>query len=134
MKKIVFLAAALMASMFILTSCEKENVAEMAENNATEEVKAANYVLLQKGYVDEYGNVGNLYINEKYPEDRYFEIYKQTRAHQKYIGSLIQFNDSLGSFDHYDCLDEAKNCWKNGNTVSWNTGTLPSIRILNNKK
>ncbi|MBQ1653446.1 MAG: hypothetical protein II575_11720 [Bacteroidales bacterium] len=94
MKKIVFLAAALMASMFILTSCEKENVAEMIENNATNNVKAANYVLVQKDYVDAYGFVGDLYVDENNPANRFCALYEQqpqTRAHQKpkYTGHLI---------------------------------------------
>jgi len=76
MKKIVFLAAALMASMFILTSCEKENVAEMAEINA----KGCNFVIAEKNIHDEYGNIGDLYVDLNNPDNAYFQITSQTRA------------------------------------------------------
>lgn len=55
MNKLALILAVLTA--FVLTSCEKENVAEMAASN---DVKAANFVLLQKGYINEDGLVGDL--------------------------------------------------------------------------
>jgi len=137
MKKIVFFAAALMASMFVLTSCEKENVAEMVENNATSNVKETHFVLLQKGYVNEDGLVGDMYGDENNPENRFFIFYEQqpqTRQNPrppKYTGTAGTDTDAYGNV-FLTCEGEAKDCWKdsNGNacchTPTWE-------RLLNNK-
>ncbi len=130
MKKIVFLAAALMASMFILTSCEKENVAEMIESNATSNVKEPHIVLLQKGYVNEDGLVGDMYGDENNPENRFFIFYeqqpqtRQTPRPPKYTGTAGVKKDANGQ-KILTCTGEAKDCWldKNGNacchTATW---------------
>ncbi len=130
MKKIVFLAAALMASMFILTSCEKENVAEMAENSVK---KAPNFVLMQKGYVDENGYVGDLFADENNPTNRYCVIYKQqpqTRAHQQpkpFDGKLYKKYTPEGYEEGYECKGDPTNCWNNPNGVSFPSDAKPII-------
>lgn len=133
MKKIVFLAAALMASMFILTSCEKENVAEMVENNATSNVKETHIVLLQKGYVNEDGLVGDMYGDENNPENRFFIFYeqqpqtRQTPRPPKYTGTAAYKKNEYGE-KILTCTGEAKDCWldKNGNACC-NTATWERI-------
>lgn len=125
------MAAALMASMFILTSCEKENVAEVVAANET---KAANYVLVQHGYVDEYGNIGDLYVDENNPEHTYCEIYEQkpqTRAHQNpaWTGTLTEHRDTLGCLNFYSCEDAPKNCWGSTFNPHWNKGTKPTVIV-----
>lgn len=131
MNKLVLIAAVLMA--FVLTSCEKENVAEVVENNAATNLKQANFVLMQKGYVDEYGNVGDLYVDENDSKNMYLEIYKQpqTRAHENprpYDGTLYRIMNN-GVVVSYECKNEPTNCWNvviNGNTVpGWTPGITP---------
>lgn len=68
MKKIVFLAAALMASMFILTSCEKENGIQNSE------FAAHKWILIDSNYCDEYGNCGTLYQNAYNETETLFEV------------------------------------------------------------
>ncbi|MCF0207211.1 MAG: hypothetical protein HUK15_07275 [Bacteroidales bacterium] len=69
---------------FIFTSCEKE---EETNNNDANNVKACNYVLMQKGYVDENGYVCDLYVDENNPDNMYFQLTSQSRANTK-----IEFN------------------------------------------
>lgn len=122
-----------MASMFVLTSCEKENVAEMIENNATNNVKAANYVLVQKDYVDAYGFVGDLYVDENNPANRFCALYeqqpqtRQTPRPPKYTGTAAYKKNEYGE-KILTCTGEAKDCWldKNGNACC-NTATWERI-------
>lgn len=134
MKKIVFLAAALMASMFILTSCEKENVAEMVENNATEEVKACNYVLVKENVRDEYGNIGNLYEDQTYPNNpykTYFEVTTMSRSNSRPFTGTWKLYTFNGIPQYYSCEGDATNCWRDTNTTPH--GTEP-VRIKMTKK
>ncbi|MBQ6277093.1 MAG: hypothetical protein IJK62_10390 [Bacteroidales bacterium] len=130
MNKLALILAVLTA--FVLTSCEKENIADVVENNATTNLKHANFVLMQKGYVDEYGNVGDLYVDENDSKNMYLEIYQQpqTRAHEQpdpYDGTLHAVYSPEGWLDRYECIDDPSNCWNrivNGEpTVAFPTGT-----------
>lgn len=117
MNRLALILAVLMA--FVLTSCEKEKVAEMIENNAASTLKPANFVLIQKGYVDEDGFVGDLYYNESNPKRSCLVLYEQqTRAHQPtWTGTLdpvyVTDPDSGATYIHdYVCNEEkeATNC------------------------
>lgn len=134
MNKLFSLPVILMACICMLTSCEKEKVTETIAANET---KAANYVLVQHGYVDEYGNVGDLYVDENNPVNRYFEIYQrpQTRSHPNpdYTGTLHEIRVD-GQFDHHECINDPTNCWTSGTTVSFYTGTTPIIVYLQGKE
>lgn len=127
MKKIVFLAAALMASMFILTSCEKENVAEMIEPKDV--INPCNYVLVKEGFVDEYGNFGNLYADEYNPDDSYFVIIRQTRSHSRpFTGTLHWKEPNASVYGIYRrcCDGAATNCWNDNGHISFpHGGDLP---------
>lgn len=142
MKKIVFLAAALMASMFILTSCEKENVAEMIENN---EGMPINFVLQQKGYVDKDGNAGDLYVDENNSSNMYLEIYEhqvQSKActnpgdKNDWTGTLVvKYKKVDGEFVVSDvkCVEDvAKDCRnmvdENGKTIWESSRKLADIQ------
>lgn len=85
MKKIVFLAAALMASMFILTSCEKEN--ELYEPQKDAKTSISNYDFTMEIETD---RVSHLFVSDKQMEylvhyENYGNIPKQS--------SEILFND-----------------------------------------
>ena len=83
MNKLFLLPVILMACVCMLASCEKENVAEIVESNATSNLKPANFLLIQKGYVDENGFVGDLYYNESDPKCRCLVLSEQqTRGPQ----------------------------------------------------
>ncbi len=137
MNRIVLMAAVLMA--FVLTSCEKENVAEMTVNNGVNE---ANYVLLQKGYVNEDGFVGDLYYNENNPNDRGFIIYEQqpqtSRALEKpkWTGTLTpvyQYVDGRPVIITYVCDENkaATNCY---NSTDSNGKVTFTTSVVFNKK
>ena len=137
MKKIVFMAAALMASMFILTSCEKENVAEMVE-------MPINFVLQQKGYVDKDGNVGDLYVDENNSSNMYLEIYDHqvqnkactNQGNNDWTGTLVvKYKKVDGVFVISDvkCVEDvAKDCRNmvdaNGNTIWESSRKLEDIQ------
>lgn len=110
-----------MACVCVLPSCEKESVAKKVENNATSNLKPANFVLIQKGCVDEYGFVGDLYHNESDSKFRCLVLYEQqpqTRSHQEpqWTGNLepvyeIDENGNIFLWS-YICNDDRspKNC------------------------
>lgn len=112
MKKIVLMAAALMVSMFILTSCEKENVAE--------EIKACNYVLVKENVCDEYGNIGNLYEDQTYPNNphkTYFKVTIRSKSSTRPFTGTWHKYVYQGIPQYFACEGEASNCWKDNNTA-----------------
>ena len=129
MNQLALILAVLTA--FVLTSCEKENVA-----------KAANFVLLQKGYINEDGLVGDLYYNENNPNNRGFIIYEQqpqtSRAHEqpKWKGTLTpiyQYIDGRPVIVDWVCDEnmDATNCY---NTTDPNGNVTFTTSVVFNKK
>ncbi len=132
MNKLALILAVLTA--FVLTSCEKENVADVVENNAAINLKHANFVLMQKGYVDEYGYIGDLYVDENDPTNKYLEIYQlpQTRQHERpYDGTLHAYYTPEGYLDRYECTGDPTNCWVSNGCPTWLTGTEPIVHENN---
>ena len=135
MNKLALILAVLTA--FVLTSCEKENVAEMIENNAASTLKPANFVLIQKGYVDENGFVGDLYYNESDPKCRCVVLYEQqTRGHQPtWTGKLETIYVEPGNPDsgiHSFFCDETKDptdCTTTSNGGFETSVDIPAILI-----